>query len=327
MRSHGAGEAVTLGDYRSRYALYRTDPDLQAAHAACPWLVTWDDHEVDNDYADERSENLDAPEWFLARRAAAYKAWYEHMPVPRMMLPVGPHARIYTRAGFGSLVNFFVLDDRQFRSHQVCPRAGRGGSASADPAKCGELADPKRTMLGARQEQWLDAALGASRARWNVIAQQTRMAQLDELPGPGRSAWTDSWDGYPLARKRLLESLAAKSNPVVIGGDIHAFNVSQLKLDFDDAAAPIVAAEFTGTSVTSQAWPQARFDSLRGDNPHMVLADSRYRGYVRVEVTPKEMRADLRALESVESRDAKCNTLATFTVDDGKAGPNSGQRP
>ncbi|HYR37123.1 MAG TPA: alkaline phosphatase D family protein, partial [Burkholderiales bacterium] len=285
VRSHGAGEAVTLGDYRRRYALYKTDPDLQSAHAACPWLVTWDDHEVENDYADDRSEQLDTPEWFLARRAAAYKAWYEHMPVPRSMLPYGPHARIYTRSGFGSLVNFLVLDDRQFRSYHACPRPGRGGSNSVDPTQCAELGDPKRTMLGARQEQWLDAALGASRARWNVIAQQTRMAQMDEKPGPGRSAWTDSWDGYPAARKKLLESLAKTANPVVIGGDIHAFNVSQLKLDFDDPASPVVAAEFVGTSVTSQAWAQERLDALRPDNPHVLLADSRYRGYVRVDVT------------------------------------------
>jgi alkaline phosphatase D len=325
VRSHGAGEAITLEDYRQRYALYKTDPDLQAAHAAAPWLVTWDDHEVENDYADDRSQNLDAPEWFLARRAAAYKAWYEHMPVPRFMLPFGPHARIYTRSSYGSLVSFFVLDDRQFRSHHACQRPGRGGSNSVDPTQCAELGDPKRTMLGARQEQWLDATLAASRSRWNVIAQQTRMAQMDEKPGPGRSAWNDSWDGYPAARKKLLESLAKTANPVVIGGDIHAFNVSQLKLDFDDPAAPVVASEFVGTSVTSQAWPQARFDALRPDNPHVVLADSRYRGYVRVDVTPKDLRADLRALESVQSRDAKCSTLASFVVEDGNPGPrNSG---
>jgi len=325
VRSHGAGEAVTLGDYRRRYALYRTDPDLQAAHAACPWLVTWDDHEVQNDYADDRSEHLDAPEWFLARRAAAYKAWYEHMPVPRFMLPFGPHARIYTRSSFASLVNFFVLDDRQFRSHHACPRPGRSGSNSVDPTQCAELGDPRRTMLGARQEQWLEAALNGSRARWNIVAQQTRMAQMDEQPGPGRVAWNDSWDGYPAARRRLLESLAAKSNPVVIGGDIHAFNVNQLKLDFDDPASPVIGAEFVGTSVTAQGWPQERVDALRADNPHVLLADSRYRGYVRVEVTPKELRADLRALEHVASREAKCTTLASFVVEDGKPGPrNSG---
>jgi len=125
VRSHGSGQAITLDDYRRRYALYKTDADLQAAHIACPWLATWDDHEVENDYANDRSQYLDAPDWFLARRAAAYKAWYEHMPVPRHMLPVGPNARIYTRSGYGSLANFFVLDDRQYRSYEACPRPGR----------------------------------------------------------------------------------------------------------------------------------------------------------------------------------------------------------
>ena len=151
------------------------------------------------------------------------------------------------------------------------------------------------------------------------------MAQMDERPGPGRSAWTDSWDGYPAARRRLLESLAAKSNPVVIGGDIHAFNVNQLKLDFDDASSPVIGSEFVGTSVTSQAWAQERLDALRPDNPHVLFADSRYRGYVRVEVTPKQLRADLRGLQSVQSRDASCSTVASFVVEDGTPGPkNSG---
>jgi alkaline phosphatase D len=318
VRSHGMPESITLDDYRRRYALYKTDADLQAAHRACPWLITWDDHEVENDYANDRSQALDAPEWFLARRAAAYRAWYEHMPVPRSMIPFGPSARIYTRSGHGNLVNFFVLDDRQYRSHEVCPRPGRGGSNSVDPTACAELADPNRTMLGTAQEQWLAASLESSRAHWHVVAQQTRMAQFDELAGPGRRAWTDSWDGYPVARKRLLQSLAAKSNPVVIGGDIHAFNVNQLKLDYDDPASPVVASEFVGTSISSQAWPQERIDALRADNPHVLFADTRYRGYVRVDVTPQRLQADLRGLDTVKTRESKCTTLASFVVEDGK---------
>ncbi len=321
VRSHGDGEAVTLDDYRRRYALYKTDPDLQAAHAACPWLFTWDDHEVENDYANDRSQNLDEPAWFLARRAAAYKAWYEHQPVPRSMAPFGPSARIYTRNAFGTLAEFFVLDDRQYRSHEACPRPGRGGSTSVDAAACTELADPARTILGPTQEQWLTAGLASSHARWTLVAQQTRMAQWDEHPGPGRSAWTDAWDGYPAARRRLLEALSGKPNPVVIGGDIHAFNVNALKLDFDDPAAPAVASEFVGTSITSQGWPQKRMDALRADNPHVLLADSRYRGYVRLELTPGVLKADLRAMESVQTVDAACKTLASFVVEDGRPGP------
>jgi len=322
VRRHNIPEPVTLEDYRIRYAQYKTDPDLQAAHAACPWLATWDDHEVENDYAGDRSENLDAPEWFLARRAAAYKAWYEHMPAPRSMVPLGPYARIYTRASFGNLASFFVLDDRQYRSPQACPRPGRGGSNTVDVAACADLADPKRTMLGAAQEQWLEAQLAGSRARWNFIVQQTPMAQFDQKPGPGRAAWTDGWDGYPAARKKLLDFVASKkiANPVVLGGDVHSFNVNHLKLDFDDPASPIVASEIIGTSITAQAWPQERLAPLLADNPHMTFSDGRYRGYARFDLSRERLSADLRAMESVQRRDAACNTLASFAVEDGRPG-------
>jgi alkaline phosphatase D len=321
VRSHGDGEAITLDDYRRRYALYKTDPDLQAMHTACPWLFTWDDHEVENDYADDRSQNDDDPAWFLARRAAAYKAWYEHQPVPRAMVPSGPSARIYTRSAFGNLAEFFVLDDRQHRSHEACIPPGHRGSASVDAAQCAELADPGRTILGRAQEQWLGAALASSRSRWTIVAQQTRVAQWDELPGPGRKAWTDSWDGYPAARRRFLEALAARPNAVVIGGDIHAFNVNALKVDFDSPSAPVIGSEFVGTSITSQGWAQQTTDRLRADNAHVLLADSSHRGYVRMELTPGLLKADLRAMESVATADAACKTLASFVVEDGHPGP------
>ena len=324
IRAHDAGEPYTLTEYRARYALYKSDPDLKAAHAACPWILTWDDHEVDNDYADDRPEDGTPREQFLARRAAAYRAYYEHMPLPERMRPKGPDMRIYTQLGWGQLARFFILDDRQYRSWQACPRPGRrGGSNTVDVGKCDRLANPNRSMLGRAQERWLEGALAESRARWNLIAQQTTMAQFDQQPGPGRRAWTDGWDGYPAARQRLLDFLAARriANPVVIGGDVHSFNVADLKLDFDGPASPVVASEFVGTSITSQAWPQERLNQYLPDNPHMKLMDSRYRGYTRVQVTPTQMRVDLRALESVQSRDAACSTLATFVVEDGKPGP------
>ncbi|MGH8721246.1 MAG: alkaline phosphatase D family protein, partial [Burkholderiales bacterium] len=223
VRKHDAGEPTTLEDYRRRYALYKADPELQAAHAACPWIVTWDDHEVDNDYADDRPEDGMPREAFLARRAAAYRAFYEHMPLPERMAARGPDLRLHTQLGWGQLGRFYPLDGRQYRSRQACPRRGRGGSNTVDVDKCGALADSARSMLGHAQERWLEGALGESRARWNFLAQQTRMAQFDQKPGPGRRAWTDGWDGYPAARQRLLDFLAEKriANPVVLGGDVH----------------------------------------------------------------------------------------------------------
>jgi alkaline phosphatase D len=321
VRTHDAPEPVSLDDYRERHALYKTDPDLQAAHAAYPWLVTWDDHEVQNDYADDRSQNLDAPAWFLARRAAAYQAYYEHMPVRRAAFPFGPHLRLHTRVSYGDLADFHVLDDRQYRSHQPCPRPGRGGSAVVED--CAARLDPKLTLLGEAQEQWLMANLARSRARWNVLAQQTLMAQLDRKPGPGQSFWTDGWDGYPAARRRLLQFLdrAKPANPLVIGGDVHAFWVADLKPDFDDERSPTVATELVGTSVTSQVnRTQAEQDALRADNPHIKYGDLTRRGYVRMEITRAQARADLRGLEHVRTREAAVQTMARFVVEDGRPG-------
>jgi alkaline phosphatase D len=330
VRKHDGPEPYTLADYRGRYALYRSDPDLQAAHASMPWIVTWDDHEVDNDYADDRPEDGMERAQFLERRAAAYRAYYEHMPLPARMRPEGPNMRIHTQVGWGSLARFFVVDTRQYRSWHACPRPGRtGGSNTLDILKCPRLELPTRSMLGRAQERWLDSGFRDSRAGWNVLAQTTTMAQFDQLPGPGRRAWTDGWDGYPAARQRLLRSAVDRSlkNPVVIGGDVHSFNVCELKLDFDDPKSPVVASEFVGTSITSQAWSQERMLRLLPDNPHIVFAESTYRGYTRMEVTPKLLKADLRAMQSVQTRDAACTTLASFVVEDGRPGPKPNSVP
>jgi alkaline phosphatase D len=325
VRSHASLEPYSLEDYRTRYALYRSDADLQAAHAACPWVVIWDDHEVDNDYADDRPEDGMERADFLLRRAAAYRAYYEHMPLPGRMRPQGPDLRLHTQVGWGSLARVYMLDTRQYKSWQACPRPQRrGGSNTLDIEKCRRLDSPGRSMLGRAQERWLDAALGDSRAGWNVIGQTTRMARLDQKPGPGRSVWTDSWDGYPAARARLLSSLKQASNPVVIGGDIHAFQIARLKEDFDDPDSPCVASEFVGTSITSQGWAPERIAKFLPDNPHVLLAESRYRGYTRVEVTPQRWLADLRIMESVQTPSAPCSTLATYVVESGKPDPIAG---
>jgi alkaline phosphatase D len=319
VRKHGAPEPHTLEDYRVRHALYKTDADLQAAHALCPWLVTWDDHEVANDYADDRSQDAHPREWFLARRAAAYRAYYEHMPLRRPMVPFGPHLRLYQQVTFGSLVRFHVLDDRQFRSPQPCAAAGRGGAIVGD---CAERRDARLTMLGEAQERWLETSLDRSRARWNILAQQTVMAQVDRKRGEGQEFWTDGWDGYPAARRRLLDYLAARQpgNPVVIGGDVHSFWVNDLKPDFDDARSPVVATEIVGTSITSQSGSQEALDARRADNPHVKFADGTRRGYVRVDLTPKRLQADLRAMRGVSQPRERADTLATFVVGDGTPG-------
>ncbi|HEY8069949.1 MAG TPA: alkaline phosphatase D family protein [Burkholderiales bacterium] len=322
VRKHDAGEPYTLEEYRARYALYKADPDLQKAHHACPWIYTWDDHEVDNDYANDRPEDGMAREPFLARRAAAYRAYYEHQPLPDSMRPNGPDMRIYTKLRWGQLANFFVVDDRQYRAPQVCPTKP-GGSTVLDPQQCRQIADVSRSMLGAGQEAWLDRAFAESKAGWNILVQQTLMAQLDRKVGEGQNFWTDGWDGYPAARRKLLESMAATrlANPVVIGGDVHMHWVADLKPDFGDAKSAVVASEFCGTSITSQGAPQNVTDTLLPENPHMKFGRSDRRGYIRASLAGGRFNADLIGLETVKKPDARAEVLAHFVVEDGKPGP------
>jgi len=311
---------ISLVQYRNKYGLYKSDPDLQAAHARFPWIVTWDDHEVANDYADDQSQDRDDAAWFLRRRAAAYQAYYEHMPLRRRALPDGARLQLYRRLGFGDLVAFSVVDDRQFRSHQACPPIERaGGNLVPD---CAERHDPRRSMLGAEQERWLIDGLDRSSARWNVIAQQLLMAQIKHKSAGTAEFWSDAWDGYPAARERLLRFLAARrpANPIVIGGDIHSYWVTDLKRDFDDPASPTVATEFVGTSISSRGIAYERTRATLRDNPHVKFFDSRKRGYVRCEVTPARWLSDLIAVDNVTQRDAPSSTLASFVVESGRPG-------
>ena len=323
VRKHDAAAPETLAQYRNRHALYRGDADLQACHAAFPWIVTWDDHEVENDYAGERSETLWPRDRFLARRAAAYKAFYEHMPLPAAMRPQGPDMRIYTHVDYGTLARFHVLDDRQYRSPQVCPRAHRGGSNVVGDA-CTERLDPSLTLLGAAQEEWVDRGFASSPARWNVIAQQSLMSRLRRKNAAGElQVWTDAWDGYPAARRRLLDAMTRHKlrNPLVIGGDVHAFYVSDVKRDYDDPRSPVVASEICGTSITSQGPGYARLTRLAAENPHLKLADGSVRGYVSMTLGREAARAGLQVVESVKQKGAGLRTLASVVVQDGRPGP------
>ncbi len=317
VRKHDAGEPRTLAEYRARYALYKSDADLQLMHAAAPWLVTWDDHEVSNDYANDVAHDLDPD--FLRRRAAAYQAYYEHMPLAPRALPHGPDALLYDRYAFGDLATFFVLDDRQYRARAACSKPGRGGSNVV--ADCAERVDARRTMLGAAQESWLRDGLAMTSARWNIIAQQTLMAQNDRTAGAGQSFWTDGWDGYPAARARLLNDVAQSkaANPLVIGGDVHCTWISDLKTDFDDAHAPVIATEFCGTSITSQGPSPKQIAGTLAENPHIRYGNGA-RGYVTMELTRDLCTAAVRGLASEKVADSKLSTLATFTVENGRPG-------
>jgi len=316
-------EPVTLDEYRARHALYKSDRNLSWAHGAYPWIATWDDHEVDNDYANDRPEDGAPAGEFLLRRAAAYRAYYEHMPLPASMRPRGAAMTIHSEFAWGSLANFYLLDGRQYRTAHACPAVAERANV-IDPNLCADLRDPARSMLGAAQEAWLDRRFAASRAPWNVIAQQTIMAQLDVHPGDERRIWTDSWDGYPGARRRLLESLTARrlANPVVIGGDVHMNFVADLKLDFDDPESPVVASEFVGTSITSPpgSWQKA-LPTILAHNPHIKYARGDRRGYIRASIAGGRFSADMIGVETVKKPAARAETLASFVVEDGRPGP------
>lgn len=322
VRPHAQPEPIDLAGYRNQYGLYKSDPDLQAAHARCPWLVTWDDHEVSNDYADDQPQLRDqSRDWFLARRAAAYQAYYEHMPLRRSALPNGTALDLYRRLRFGDLVELNMLDNRQYRAHQPCAPAGpRAGGHLVDD--CAERRDPQRSMLGGAQERWLLDGLARSSARWNVIAQQQLMAQLRQKRDGRTVYWSEGWDGYPATRARLMRVLADRqpANAVVLGGDIHSFWAADLKADFDDARAPVVATEFVGTSVTSRGIAEDAVRPILPDNPHVRFFDSSRRGYARCEVTPALWRTDFVAVEHVRAADAPASVLASFVVENGRAG-------
>lgn len=327
VRRHSDGaEAKTLPAYRRRYAQYRLDPDLQRLHAEVPALVTWDDHEVQNDYAAAWSPTFDGPEAFLARRAAAYQAFYEHMPLrPSRSRPQGPALRLYDRFPYGDLVEFSVLDGRQHRSRQACSRPpDYGGGHFETDAWCPERRDPARSILGAAQETWLFDGLARSSTRWNVLAQDVLMAQLRQrVPLVGTVGhWTDAWDGYPASRGRLLRQVESSrvSNPVVITGDLHSFWVNDLKRDFDDPGSPTVATELVGTSVTSLGPSYSQFMGWMPDNPHVRYFESRRRGYVSVELTPDRLTARLRTLSDARDPRAMVSTLESFVVESGRPG-------
>jgi alkaline phosphatase D len=316
------GEVFTLDQYRARYATHKSDPSLQAAHAAAPWLLVWDDHEVSNDYAGVRGQDLAVDT--RARRAAAYRAYWEHMPFPKSARPLDADMRIYGRLDWGRLARIHLVDDRQYRDLQVCTRPGMGGSNTVALAQCPALADPARTLLGAEQEQWLAAGWDLARP-WNLLAQQTLMARftwLDPALGGGMY-WTDGWDGYAPARNRLLGAVSDKKvgGVVVLGGDVHSHYVADLKADYDDPKAPVVASEFCSSSISSLSVPQARIDIAREYNPHIHYGRGDQRGYMSFELDAQQLRASVHVVDRPRDAASGVTTAARFVVEANRPGP------
>ena len=314
VRSHSGGKLLTLDDYRSRYAQYRSDAALQAAHASCPWLVIWDDHEVENNYANDVSEDpATSKADFLARRALAYQAWWEHMPV-RLPHPSGPALKIYRELRYGSLAHVFLLDGRQYRSDQAC---GDATLSLAPP--CPEVNDPNRTMLGTEQEAWLLAGLGSSNTTWNIVGNQVVLA---DATLNGAVLNFDMWDGYPAARRRLLEGIAAtgRTNTVVVTGDIHLAAVADLTIKATDGSKRIVATELVGTSISSSALLPEGIEAAVSSFPDLRYLNARKRGWTINVVTASGWTATYRTVDDVQRADSGVSTDATFTIVPSRAG-------
>lgn len=316
VRKHNSAEIVTLSDYRNRHALYKSDPAIQKMHAHCPWIVTWDDHEVDNNYAGDVPEDQQSRQEFLERRASAYQAYYEHMPLRLSSLPQGTKMQMYRRVSFGSLAEFTVLDTRQYRTDQPC--------GDGTKAPCEGVFDPKATILGDTQEAWLKDSLDKSRARWNIIANQVLMARIDLKPGSEEALSMDQWSGYEVCRNRMMQFLQERkpANPIVITGDIHSNWVSDLKVDWKDEKTPAVGTEFTGTSISSggdgtDERPTTQ-DCYR-ENPHLKMFNGQ-RGYVMITLNAAQCRADYRVVPFVTKPGAPIGTHSRWVVENNRRG-------
>ncbi|MFI6326021.1 alkaline phosphatase D family protein [Nonomuraea sp. NPDC050556] len=227
------GETTTLHHYRLRYSRYRTDRDLQAAHAAAPWIATWDDHEVVNNY--------DGSAAFRARRTLAYQAYYEHLPL--RVRPAAGDLQMFRRRTYGQIADFMVMDSRQFRK--------------------------PHDMLGPAQEEWLLSRLRTSPVKWKVLVQALFFARRF-VPGPAPNLRMDAWDGFPEQRARILG--LRTPGLVVLSGDVHNNWASDLKADFMDPASDTLGAEFVATAVTSNPSP-VDSQAVLAANPHLRFFD------------------------------------------------------
>lgn len=328
LRAFEGPRPTTLEGYRRRHATYKLDPDLRAAHAAHPWLLTWDDHEVENDYAGSASRDEPDPDAFLHIRAAAYKAYFEHLPVSPRMAPRGASMPIHAHHGWGRLADLWTLDNRQYRSPQACGEPGAAGGRLLND--CAELEVPARTMFGAAQERWIAGELTARQGAWRLLAQSTQIApsRIDAPLGPSR-VYSDSWDGYPRARERLLGTIAAqpRGDVVCLGGDVHRHVAARLRADPRNPASPVVASEFVTSSLTTRNASDTAVQWMRAGNPDVLHARGDERGYLLIELDARRLRCEMRATAFPVRDGARVHAQAAWVVERGRPGPQADTAP
>lgn len=306
-RVWAAPEPVTLEQYRWRYAQTKSDLSLQKAHQTAPWLITFDDHEVANNYAGDVQEEDRGKPTGRERRLAAYQAWYENMPIRITPEPTSfDSLEVHKTSNFGDLANVYVIETRQSADAPAC-RGDDVTLTDSGPA-CDELNDPQRTNLGTEQEQWLIKSLTASSTTWNVLANPLMMAGLNlgtpEAPEIGR----DTWDGYPEVRARLLTALQESkvSNPVVVTGDWHANFVLDVKASPDGET---IAPEFLASSITTVLFAT----DYSASNPHLRFFSATH-SFGVVTITPSLLTCELHNLADIWDPDTTVSSIDRFEV-------------
>lgn len=319
VRSHAGDEIYSLDDYRRRYAQYKLDPDLQFAHAAAPFLVSYDDHEVDNNWYNECDQDGSHAEAFLLRRAAAMQAWYEHMPVRQAQYPTSAGVRMYRRFDYGDLLRVQVLDTRQYR-HGGAPQTNK------PPKGCRQEAAGPVTMLGSQQEEWLSAGLSSS-VRWNLLAQQVMVMPFTYPAGrdAGRTN-VDSWSGYAQARERLVAQIVQRDlkNVVIATGDVHQHHAGVVPVREGALEGPAAATEFVCTSISSGGEGVQLSNGWKGtpaDNPHCQLYDAR-RGYQVFDIGRDSWRTDVFTMDKVSGQGGRSTLTNSFVVEQGHVALN-----
>ncbi|MFN3609764.1 MAG: alkaline phosphatase D family protein [Hyphomonas sp.] len=313
VRLHNSSEIVSLWDYRNRYALYKSDADLQAAHAAAPWIVAMDDHEIDNNWAGdipqdpEKQTDLE----FKVRKRAAFQAYYEHMPIeaPPVITGMDSGLQMYGLYRLGP-AQVHLLDTRQFRTNQPC---GDGRKAY-----CEEAMDPAQTLMGKAQEDWLYRELKQSGAPYNLIATQVWFTPYRYNAPPEAPVMNfDSWDGYPLARQRLADVLAqGVKNPVFLTGDWHTAMASTVYQTPFDTKSKRIGHELVGASISSGC-PWARdMEIMRDANPHVSHLNGNKRGYLRLTVKKNDCIGDFRIVSDAGRADSSVTSELEIRVKD-----------
>lgn len=315
----------TLADYRLMHSWYKTDPAIQQAHAACPWIAIWDDHDVENDYAGNHAPARPPTAAFLRQRAAAYQAYWEHMPLRSAQRPLGPDAQLYRRLAFGDLVDLVMLDERQYRSPLACPppapKLDRNHLVSA--GECADAFDPQRTMLGLDQEAWLARCLAEpARARWLLLGQQLMFSPFERKRGSGTGFDTDGWGGYAAAHQRIIDLIAARPNrdTVVLGGDIHGFVASNVPARRQELRSNPVSAHIVCGAISSRLGDHRNYVASLPENPHIQFVDAERHGYTRCTFTRDSASFEFRAVDDVRDPASGIATLAAYETKWGIAG-------